>query len=137
DYGPEMIHAAAAGREYHCFVRPDSRIPFMTMPEAIDATVRLMRAPKKNLKGSVYNVASFSPSAEDFASLVRQAFPKAVITFQPDLGRQSIIDSWPETCDDSAARRDWGWNATHTLQTAFSQYLLPRIAGRYSKTSAH
>ena len=137
DYGPEMIHAAAAGREYHCFVRPDSRIPFMTMPEAIDATVRLMRTPKKNLKRSVYNVASFSPSAEDFASLVRQAFPKAVITFQPDLGRQSIIDSWPETCDDSAARRDWGWNATHTLQTAFSQYLLPRIAGRYAKTSAH
>ena len=137
DYGPEMIHAAAAGREYHCFVRPDSRIPFMTMPEAIDATMGLMRAPKENLGRSVYNVASFSPSAEDFADLVRRAFPKAVIKFEPDLGRQAIIDSWPETCDDSAARREWSWNPTHSLATAFSEYLLPRIASRYaSSTSA-
>jgi len=135
DYGPEMIHAAAAGRAYRCFVRPDSRIPFMTMPEAIDATVRLMRAPKSALTRSVYNTASFSPSAEDFATLVRQAFPKADISFEPDLGRQSIIDSWPQECDDSAARADWSWTATYTLERAFSEYLLPRIASRYANSA--
>ena len=137
DYGPEMIHAAAAGKEYRCFVRPDSRIPFMTMPEAIDATMRLMQVEKKSLKQTVYNVASFSPSAEEFAKLVRTAFPAAKISFEPDLGRQSIIDSWPETCDDSAARRDWGWSATHTVESAFSEYLLPRISSRYAHNAAH
>lgn len=131
DYGPEMIHAAAAGRPYCCFVRPDSRIPFMTMPEAIDSTMRLMNAPQSALRRSVYNVASFSPSAEDFASLVARAFPASQISFEPDLGRQSIIDSWPETCDDSAARTQWGWIPQHTLATAFSEYLLPRISSRY------
>ncbi len=132
DYGPEMIHAAAAGRPYCCFVRPDSRIPFMTMPEAIDSTMRLMSAPRDALKRSVYNVASFSPTAEDFATLVRRAFAGSQISFEPDLGRQSIIDSWPESCDDSAARAQWGWAPTHTLATAFSDYLLPRISSRYA-----
>lgn len=135
DYGPEMIHAAAGGREYRCFVRPDSRIPFMTMPEAIDATMRLMRAPKRSLTQTVYNVASFSPSADDFAALVRKAFPGARISFDPDLGRQAIIDSWPETCNDQAARSEWGWTPMHTLSTAFSEYLLPTIVGHYERSS--
>ena len=131
DYGPEMIHAAAAGKPYRCFVRPDSRIPFMTMPEAIDAIVRLMAAPKASLSRSTYNVASFSPSAADFAALVQSTFPGAEISFEPDSGRQSIVDSWPESCDDSAARRDWGWSPSHTLETAFREYLIPRIRERY------
>ena len=135
DFGPEMIHAAAAGRPYRCFVRPDSRIPFMTMPEAIDSTLRLMQAPKRALHRSVYNVASFSPCADDFARLVRGAFSTAEIEFEPDLGRQSIIDSWPESCDDSAARRDWNWNPTHTLEGAFRAYLLPRISSRYPEST--
>ncbi|MFM7481371.1 MAG: NAD-dependent epimerase/dehydratase family protein [Planctomycetota bacterium] len=131
DYGPEMIHAAASGTPYRCFVRPDSKIPFMTMPEAIEATTRLMRAPADRLTRCVYNVASFSPSADDFAALVRAAFPGAKIDFDPDLGRQSIVDSWPAVCDDSAARRDWGWKPTYTLESAFAEYLLPTIARRY------
>lgn len=136
DYGPEMIHAAAAGRAYCCFVRPDSRIPFMTMPEAIDSTIRLMNAPRSVLQRSVYNVASFSPSAEEFATIVRRAFPASQISFEPDLGRQSIIDSWPESCDDSAARSQWGWTPQHTLATAMSEYLLPRISSRYQQRNS-
>jgi threonine 3-dehydrogenase len=131
DYGPEMIHAGAAGKPYACFVRPDAKIPFMTMPEAIDAVLRLIDAPAESLTRMVYNVSSFSPSAEDFASLVRGAFPGAQISFHPDLQRQSIVDSWPEDIDDSAARRDWGWTPTHTLKSAFEEYLVPRIRSRY------
>ena len=137
DYGPEMIHAAAAGRAYRCFVRPDARIPFMTMPEAIEATLGLMAAPKERVKRSVYNVASFAPSADDFARLVRGAFPHAQIEFEADLGRQAIVDSWPTDCDDTAARRDWGWTPTHTVASAFSDYLLPRISARYPQSTAH
>jgi len=132
DYGPEMIHAGAAGRPYACFVRPDSRIPFMTMPEAIDALLQLAAAPEAGLTQLVYNVTAFSPSADEFAGLVRGAFPGAEITFAPDCARQSIVDSWPEDLVDTAARRDWGWKPTHTTRSAFEQYLVPKIRSRYA-----
>ncbi len=132
DYGPEMIHAGAAGKPYACFVRPDTRIPFMTMPEAVGALLGLAEAPESALTRLVYNVTAFSPSAEDFAALVRRAFPGADISFSPDLQRQTIVDSWPEDMLDSAARRDWGWKPTHTLQSAFHDYLVPKIRARYS-----
>jgi len=132
DYGPEMIHAVAQGERYECFVRPDTRIPFMTMPEAIDALLRLSAAPKERLTRTVYNVAAFSPSASDFERAVGRAFPGAVVSFRPDLGRQAIVDSWPEECDDSAARRDWGWSPTYTFDSAFEQYLLPKVRSRYA-----
>ena len=132
DYGPEMIHAAASGKAYACFVRPDSRIPFMTMPEAIDAILRLAEAPEERLTRQVYNVAAFSPSAEDFAALVRKAFPASQVSFVPDLARQAIVDSWPEDLIDDAARADWGWAPTHTMASAFEQYLVPAISKRYA-----
>jgi nucleoside-diphosphate-sugar epimerase len=131
DYGPEMIHAGAAGKPYACFVRPDARIPFMTMPEAIDAILKLAAAREESLTRMVYNVSAFSPSAEEFAELVRRAFPQCQISFNPDLARQSIVDSWPEGLVDRAARADWGWAPTHTLQSAFDQYLVPKIRSRY------
>lgn len=131
DYGPEMIHAAAAGRPYACFVRPDTRIPFMTMPEAIDALFKLAEAPSSALRRLVYNVSAFNPSAEEFSTAVREAFPSASIRFEPDLQRQAIVDSWPEDVIDQAARADWGWRPTHTFASAMAKYLLPRIRARY------
>ena len=131
DFGPEMIHAAASGEEYSCFVRPDARIPFMTMPEAIDATRQLMTTPREALSRTVYNVQSFAPSAEEFLYQVEQYFPTAQVAYEPDHARQSIVDSWPESIDDSAARRDWNWTPTHDLSSAFGEYLVPRIRERY------
>ena len=133
DYGPEMIHAVAQGKPYACFVRPDTRIPFMTMPEAIDALLRLAAAPSDRLTRTVYNVSCFSPTAADFERLVRREYPHAAVTFAPDLGRQSIVDSWPEECDDSAARNDWGWSPTYTFEAAFEHYLMPKIRSRYPR----
>jgi nucleoside-diphosphate-sugar epimerase len=132
DYGPEMLHAAAAGKPYACFVRPDARIPFMTMPDAIDGLLKLANAPREKLTQCVYNVTSFNPSAGEIAELVKRYFPQAQMTFEPDHQRQSIVDSWPENVDDSAARRDWGFVTRHDLQSAFANYLVPRIRARYS-----
>src|SRR5688572_21122446 len=95
DYGPEMVHAAARGEPYACFVREDARIPFMAMPDAIDALLALMEAPLEKLTSLVYNVTAYSPSAREFADLVRNAFPAARISFEPDLRRQGIVDTWP------------------------------------------
>jgi threonine 3-dehydrogenase len=133
DYAPEMIHAAAQGQPYACFVRPDARIPFMAMPDAIDAMLKLAEAPKAQLTRTVYNIGAFSPSAEEIRSEVLAAFPNAQITTQVDAKRQGIIDSWPEDVDDSAARRDWGHAPKYEFQTAFRDYLIPTIRAQYSQ----
>jgi len=132
DYAPEMIHAAAQGRPYPCFVREDTRIPFMTMPDAIAALLALMDAPTGSLTSPVYNVSAFSPSAGELAGLVRRSFPGARITFASDRRRQTIIDSWPEDVDDARARRDWGFRPAYDLARAFEQYLTPHITRRYA-----
>jgi threonine 3-dehydrogenase len=132
DYGPEMIHAAAQGEPYACFVREDTRIPFMAMPDAVEALLRLMQAPEKTLTLPVYNITAFSPSAGDFAENVRRAFPSAEIRFEPDLRRQAIVDSWPEALDDAAARRDWGYAPAYDWARTFDGYLVPNIRERYA-----
>src|SRR5215207_6972409 len=77
DYAPEMIHAAAKGEPYACFVRPDTRIPFMAMPDGVDALLKLAAAPKANLSRTAYNVSAFNPSAEEVRHVVMEAFPEA------------------------------------------------------------
>jgi nucleoside-diphosphate-sugar epimerase len=131
DYGPEMIHAAAQGKPYACFVREDARIPFMAMPDAVTALLCLAQAPKSSLTRMVYNVTSFSMSAGDIRDLVLEAFPEAQITFQPDSKRQNIIDSWPADLNDSDARRDWDWRPNYDSIRCFHDYLIPNIARRY------
>ena len=132
DYGPEMIHAAARGVPYACFVRQDARLPFMAMPDAADALIQLADAERDNLTKLVYNITSFSPSAAEFREAVLNYFPEAEITFEPDEKRQAIVDSWPADVDDSPARRDWGWEPQYDLDRAFSEYLVPNIKQRYA-----
>lgn len=132
DYAPEMIHAAAAGKPYDCFVRPDTRIPFMAMPDAVDAILRLMAANREKLTRLVYNIGAFAPSAAEVEAEVRAAFPKAKIGTKVDLKRQGIVDSWPADVDDSTARKDWGHAPAYDFETAFHDYLIPRIKKRYA-----
>jgi nucleoside-diphosphate-sugar epimerase len=133
DYGPEMLHAAADGKSYRCFVRPDTQLPFMAMPDAIKATLELMKA--DTVSQRVYNVTSFSPTAAQIRDLVLEFFPGANISFEPDLGRQAIVDSWPTAADDSAAQRDWGWVPDYDLRGAFADYLVPAVTRRYQTAS--
>jgi nucleoside-diphosphate-sugar epimerase len=131
DYGPEMLHAAAKGEPYACFVREDVRIPFMVMPDAVKSLLQLRAAPQEALSKRVYNVTSYSLSAEEFKKQVLKAFPGAEISFVPDLKRQNIVDSWPADLDDSAARRDWGWSPDYNVDRSFNEYLVPNIRRRY------
>jgi threonine 3-dehydrogenase len=131
DYGPEMLHAAARGEAYASFVRPDAIIPFMAMPDAVTALLRLAQAPKSCLTRCVYNVTSFSLTAGQIHELVLEAFPQAEITYKPDIKRQAIVDSWPADLEDHAARRDWGWEPAYNAQRCFCEYLIPNIIKRY------
>jgi nucleoside-diphosphate-sugar epimerase len=133
DYAPEMIHAAAKGEPYACFVRPDTTIPFMAMPDAVDALLKLAASPRDRLTQTAYNLRAFSPSATEIRSVVLRAFPGAAITFAVDDKRQGIVDSWPADVDDAPARRDWGFEPAYDLTRAFREYLIPRIRERYQR----
>jgi len=132
DYAPEMIHAAARGEAYACFVRPDTTIPFMAMPDAIAALLALATVPAGQLTRTAYNVGAFSRSAADIRDEVVNAFPNANITYAVDEKRQAIVDTWPADVDDRAARADWGFNPEYDFTRAFSEYLIPTIRRRYS-----
>jgi len=133
DYAPEMIHAAARGEPYDCFVRPDTTIPFMAMPDGIDALLALAAAPRERLTRSAYNLTAFNPSASAIRDVVVAAFPDAAIGFKVDAKRQGIVDTWPAAVDDGAARRDWGFDPTFDFDRAFQEYLIPTIRERYHR----
>jgi nucleoside-diphosphate-sugar epimerase len=132
DYGPEMLHHAAQGEPYACFVSEATRLPFMAMPDAVKALLKLAEAPRGPLSRLVYNVGSFSLSAAQIHERVQHAFPRAVVTFKPDRKRQGIVDTWPADVDDSAARRDWGWAPDYDADRAFGDYLVPAVVRRYA-----
>lgn len=131
DYAPEMIHAAAKGVPYQAFVRPDTIIPFMVMPDAIKALLQLASVPREQLSRTVYNVTSFSVTAQQVAEYVTKAFPNAQINYEPSAGRQHIVDSWPAELNDEAAQRDWGWQPDYDVERAFDEYLIPTIRQQY------
>ncbi|HQX81293.1 MAG TPA: NAD-dependent epimerase/dehydratase family protein [Vicinamibacterales bacterium] len=133
DYAPEMIHAAAKGEPYACFVRPDAQIPFMAMPDGVEALLKLAAAPKATLTQTTYNLGAFAPTAEQVHREVLQAFPDAQVSFVVDTKRQGIIDSWPSDVDDEAARTDWGFAPKFDFERAFRDYLIPTIRGRYDR----
>jgi nucleoside-diphosphate-sugar epimerase len=132
DYAPEMIHAAARREAYACFVRPDTRIPFMAMPDGVEALLKLASAPREQLTRTAYNLSAFSPSAEEVRRIVLAAFPDASIAFAVDQKRQGIVDSWPAAVDDTAARADWGFAPEYDFDRAFGEYLIPTIRKRYA-----
>jgi len=135
DYGPEMLHCAAQGKPYACFVDADTRISFMAMPDAIKSLLLLTDAPRRSLTSQVYNIAAFSLTAGEFRQQALKAFPGARITFAPNPRRQGIVDSWPEDVNDSLARKDWGWKPDYDEHRFFEDYFLPEMHKRYRKVS--
>lgn len=126
DYALFMyVDGVRIGR-YEAFCRPDSRIPLMYMPDALRALVELSEAPAESLTRRVYNIAAFSPTAEEIAASVKRLVPDVKITFRPDTMRQAILDSWPRSLDDSHARADWAWKHAFNLEQ-MTDDLVPKI----------
>jgi threonine 3-dehydrogenase len=132
DYAPEMIHAAANGEPYDCFVRPDTTIPFMAMPDGVNALLTLAAASRARLTRTAYNLRAFSRSAAEIRDVVVAAFPNAKIEYHVDAKRQGIVDSWPADVDDAAARADWGFAPAYDFDRAFREYLIPTIRNYYT-----
>jgi nucleoside-diphosphate-sugar epimerase len=132
DYAPEMIHTLAQGQNYESFVREDTILPFMAMPDAIKALTLIAETPKEKLSQNVYNVSSFSISAAEIAQMVIKVFPETMVGYNPDPARQKIVDSWPANINDTSARRDWGWFPDFDAKKTFENYLIPEVTKKYS-----
>ncbi len=115
DYAVEMFYEALKHRRYTCFVREDTTLPMMYMPDCIRAALMLMDAPFDALDHHTdYNLAALSFSAGELAAEIRRHIPGFEVTYKPDY-RQEIADSWPRAIDDSAARGEWGWDPKYDL----------------------
>jgi nucleoside-diphosphate-sugar epimerase len=136
DYASEMIHFAAQNKAYQCFVREDSIIPFMAMPDAIKSLIELTNAPREKLTQNVYNIRGFSVSAKEIEEMVRKSFPNCQISYKVNEVRQKIIDSWPEDVDDTPAQKDWDWKPDYDFKKAFEDYLIPSIKRHYGLNSS-
>lgn len=133
DYAAEMLHAASKGSAYTCFVGPEARIPFMTMPDAIRAMIELAGAPKENLTKTAYNVRAFAPSAKEIYEMCAKNLGQFEVDYYPHPLRSKIVDSWPDDTLDTAAQKDWGWKPEHDFESALRDYLIP---GLQSQTHA-
>lgn len=123
DYAVDMLVAAAQGEPYTCFLRPDTRLPMMYMPDALRAVHALMAAAPTALSVRTgYNIAAFSFSAEELAAAIQQHCPTFTVTYDPDQ-RQTIADTWPTSVDDTPARTDWGWTPTYDLDAMVEDML--------------
>ena len=131
DWAPEMIHAAARREPYPCFVRPEARLPFCAMPDAVEGVVRLAFREKAKLTRTAYNLGGASLSAAEIIARVARDFPDAEVLFELDAARDRIVASWPAAVDDTAARRDFLFDPKHDRETLFSRYLIPGIRRRY------
>jgi nucleoside-diphosphate-sugar epimerase len=115
DYAIEIFNEALENKKYTCFLKEDSYLPMMYMPDAIRATIELMEAPASAISiRTSYNVSAMSFSPREIAAEIKKHLPDFEISYEPDY-RQAIADSWPKSIDDRIARSDWGWKHEYNL----------------------
>ena len=115
DYAVEIFHEALEEKKYECFLKEDTYLPMMYMPDAIKATLELMEAPAEKIRiRTSYNISGMSFSPKEIAAEIKTHIPDFEISFKPDY-RQQIANSWPQSIDDSVARNDWGWKEDYNL----------------------
>ena len=117
DYAVAIYYDAVKYGKFSCFVKEDTVLPMMYMPDCLKATIDLFRADKKNLKRFTdYNVGSMSFDVKTLAESIRRHIPDFEVVYEPDY-HQAIADSWPRSVDDSAARKEWGWKPSYDLDS--------------------
>jgi nucleoside-diphosphate-sugar epimerase len=131
DYAVAIYYEAIANKRYTCFVREDTVLPMMYMPDCIKGTIDLMEADFDRLKHHAdFNMASMSFSARELADAIKKRIPEFECEYEPDF-RQAIADSWPCSIDDSAARKEWGWEPAYDLE-AMTADMLDKLGRRHA-----
>jgi nucleoside-diphosphate-sugar epimerase len=133
DYAVAIFYEAIQHKRYTCFLREDTVLPMMYMPDCIKASIDLMEADLSGLKHHAdFNLAAMSFSPAELAAEIKKHIPDFLCEYEPDF-RQSIADSWPKTIDDSAAREEWGWEPNYDLAT-MTVDMLDRLGERLSES---
>jgi nucleoside-diphosphate-sugar epimerase len=124
DYAIEMYHEALSAEKYVCYIKENTALPMMYMPDAIRATLELMESPADKIKvRTSYNVSAISFTPGQLADEIRKRIPAFKVDYKPDY-RQAIADSWPGSIDDSSARNDWAWKEEYDLSRMTDDMLL-------------
>lgn len=132
DYAVEIFYEAVKNNRYTCFVRKDTKLPMMYMPDCIQAAIDLMEADTSHIKcRTSYNLTGMSFTAQELAAEVKKHIPEFECEYRPDF-RQKIADSWPQSIDDSAAREDWGWEPTYDLAT-MTKDMIEKLTERFGQ----
>ncbi|MEM3578872.1 MAG: L-threonine 3-dehydrogenase [Candidatus Bathyarchaeia archaeon] len=134
DYAVEIFYEAIKRKRYTCFLRADTVLPMMYMPDSINAALKLMEADSSRIRcRTSYNVAAMSFSPAELVAEIKKHIPDFVCEYKPDF-RQRIADSWPMTIDDSAAREDWGWRPEYDL-AAMVKDMIEKLSKRFTEGS--
>ena len=132
DYAVEIFYEAVKKKLYTCFVRENTVLPMMYMPDCLKSTIDLMEAdPSKVKRHDSYNVAGLSFSAGELAAEIKKHIPEFKCGYEPDF-RQKIADSWPMSIDDSQARKDWDWKPSYDLAT-MTKDMLDKLSKRVAE----
>jgi len=132
DYAVEIFYEALKNKKYTCFLKKDTVLPMMYMPDCIKATMDLMDIEISKLKHHCdFNLASMSFSAGELANEIKKHIPEFKCEYKPDF-RQAIADSWPQSIDDTVAREEWGWKPSYNLQS-MTKDMLEKLGRRYEK----
>lgn len=132
DYAVAIYYEAIKNKKYTCFVKEDTKLPMMYMPDCLKATIDLMQADFSKLKHhSDFNVGSMSFTAGELAASIKKYIPDFEVEYKPDF-RQKIADSWPNSVDDTAARKEWGWNPSYDLDS-MTKDMLKVIGEKHKK----
>jgi nucleoside-diphosphate-sugar epimerase len=130
DYAVDIYRKALKHKKYICFLKEETTLPMMYIDDAIEATLKLMNAPKDSIRiRSSYNLASISFNPRDIANSIREHIPEFEISYKPDF-RQDIAETWPKSIDDSDARKDWGWEHKFSLND-ITREMLENLSPKY------
>jgi len=130
DYAVAVFYGAIKYKRYTCFVREDTVLPMMYMPDCIKATIDLMEADSSRVKRhDGYNVAGMSFSAGELAAEIKKYIHEFKCDYKPD-HRQKIADSWPMSIDDTVARKEWGWKPASSLST-MTKDMIGKLSKRF------
>ncbi|RME61861.1 MAG: NAD-dependent epimerase/dehydratase family protein, partial [Candidatus Dadabacteria bacterium] len=130
DFAPLMVHSAINNKPYRCFVSPDNSIPFLAMPDAVSALLKIAQA--ENLPKTVYNIYSFSLSSKELEQMLKKAYPSFKCIYEINIEKDRIVKSWPKAIDDRAARKDWGWSPKWDRESTIFNYLMPSFKEKFS-----
>ncbi len=136
DYVVDIFYQAIRHRHYTCFLRPDTRLDMMYMPDAIKAIIRLMDADAARLAHrNAFNITAMNFTPEELADEIRKHIPEFTIDYEVDPARQAIADTWPRSIDDSAARAEWGWMPDYDFATMTGD-MLTKLRARLKAVAA-